>query len=73
MTATPNTSISTERLLRFCPEGKTYQTVEDAVCNWDHDGKKYRHRIRRMRVCLNCEQAYLTQADFHQHECFDLT
>ena len=68
---TPRTPIS--RLVRWCPEMKTWGPVEEP-CGWIHlDGKTHWHRIRRMIVCPDCQQAYFSTSDYLMHECGDAT
>ena len=59
------------RLVRWCPEGKTWQPTDEPVCNWDHDGKRHRLRLRRAVVCPECQQAYFSTSDYLLHECGD--
>ena len=62
---------ATNQLVRWCPRAKTWQPADEPTCNWEHgDIASHRLRLRQMRVCGTCEQAYVKKRDFEQHECF---
>ena len=64
---------SASRLVRWCPEGKTWQPADEPVCLWTHndDGSHHRLRLRRMLICSDkeCQQVYFTQEEFDDHIC----
>jgi hypothetical protein len=56
------------QLRRWCPEAGTHQNEDDPICGWsDHH---HRLRIRRMLVCVICDQGYFAREDYDCHECY---